>query len=583
VFQGRPLTSSRLPLLAVAGSSLLLALVLSWPLALHLGGWFRPSTFGASHAWAAEHLGQALLGGEPVHLTSQAGYPWLREARYIGWGLLPVIWSLRTLLSPLAAHQVVELVSLSLVALSAWPLLRRWTDAPPWGAAAACLVYAFCPYLLGNLAMGELPKLQAWCFPLFLLAADGALRDPRAWRGLVGVAVLGLLTSFTSPYYGLTLPLLAGAMALYCLLRRRPLLRPVLMLVCLAASLLPAWLYYRGFDEQLYAQLFMPARRMAMGDQLAHPHPVATLADLLLGSEHSLSSAWEPRHDVYLGLPLLLGLAALSSIRRGGSRGGRVGLALLAAGALLAMGPRLAWGERYLPLPLPAALLDLVGYPLARGGLYYRLVVVAALGLALWMAAESARHRLWVIWLLLAVHLGDALRETGPWPLPVEPVRGREALLQLRGRDDGAVMQLPLQESHSLAIGQSALLMATLHGRPTTALPRDSLTIEIPSIRDHWEQAFETDRAAAVLRSLGIRFVLADRRARKLSARHGKWLADLPEPDVVQDGIAIWDLGPTQLRPQPAQELLRRRERGLREARPSPERRGPAGPPAPRR
>jgi hypothetical protein len=295
--------------------------------------------------------------------------------------------------------------------------------------------------------------------------------------------------------------------------------------------------------------------------------------DLLLGIPPQLQHVWDTRHVAYLGSALLLALALLAWRQRHEHRAGRwAAWILLAAGGLLAMGPCLYLDTQRTLVPLPAALLALVRYPLAGGGMYYRLAVIAALGLALWLVVECSR-RPWLAWLLLLLQIGDALRASGPWPLSVEPVPGVALLKQLRG-DDGAVLNLPY--GGGLVPSQRALLLATHHQRPTTALPRMFLPREQMVLRDLWAKAFLADDPHQALRARGIRYVLSELR----SHPDAPWVdAALGEPTMEQGGLRVWDMGPTTLTPRDVEELDKQRAIPANGAKPRPRPRGGERPP----
>jgi len=541
----RPPQPAAAAVFAAALAAVAVALVcgaLLWPLPIQLGESYAPSAFGAAHAWGFDHLWQAITG-RALTPTAAVGYPWLREARFIGWVPAALSWPLRPLLGPLGAAQAVMLLSPALSALAMWPLVRRWTDAGPWIRAAACVIYGLSPFLLGTLAIGETPKLQAWCFPLFLLAMDHALTGALRARlaGLAALLLLGVATSFTSPYFGLALPLLAGAGALWSW--RRP-DRAALLLIAVAVSLLPAFFYYRGSEQQLMGQIFQPAMAVASGT-VATPHPVATVKGLLLGDTQPWRGPWEGRHVYYLGTPLLLGLLGLSLWKRAPARGRGAALALIVVATALAMGPRLVVGEVITGVPLPAMLLEWAGYPYATGGMYFRLVVLASLGCALWLAAEGAR-RPWIVGLLALVQVGDAVRASAPWPRPVVPVPALAVLEELRG-GEGAVVYLPLQEGPSLVTGQRALLAAAVHGRPTNALPRDLLKMEVPGNRKFWVRTLGSSRPDVSLPARGISVVVMDLEAAGGRPPPPGWLEPVPdwtrtlgEPDYEGEGLLIW-------------------------------------------
>lgn len=541
-------SSRRWALLATFLVPLALALALGWPLALDLGGSFHPSAFGPSHAWVGDQLWRALTDDGSLLATRRAGYPWPRQMRIIGWLPLLLALPLRPFLGPLAAFNLVALLALPLSALATWPLVRRWTGAGPWSAAAACVVFAASPFALGTLATGELPKLAIGLIPLFLWTLDRSLDAPRPLGWLLATAGLALATAFTEPYYGLLLPLPALALLVVDAARRRRLGRPLAAGLALGLGMLPARLYFDDVLGGTVRWLFMPAQSGPPPRLLPTPHPVASLADLALGLTAPLHEPWDARHVAYLGTPLALLLLALALAARQARPGRRAALALLLAGAVLSLGPWLFLGTRNTDVPLPALAFWGLRYPLAHGGMFYRLAALGALGLALWLAVETAR-RPRLAWLLVLLQVGDAVRASGPWPLAVRPVPAAAQLRGMRGTD-GAVLDLPVVGG--LIAGQRGLLRALVHGRPTTALPRIATVEEIYNTRALWERALGAEDAPRALRALGIRYVIAG------GAADAARLGPLGPPAAVRDGISVWDLGPAPLRARRVGELSRK-------------------------
>ncbi len=522
---------------------------LCWPLPLHLNDHFHPSIFGPSHAWTADHLWQVLAQGEPLSPTHRAGYPWPRDARFIGWLPLLAMLPARLVLGPITTFHLAELLALPCSAIASWPLIRRWTDAGPWTTAAACISFALCPLALGVFSTGELPKLAIGLIPLFLWSLDRGTSPDENPGWLALPALLALLTAFTSPYYGLALPLLTGGLLAVRVWRSRTLLRPFVGGLVVAAALLPAWWYYGASAAHTNLELFMPARSGGIHPELPQPHPVASLQDLLLGLPAPVDSPWTTRHVAYVGSALLLALLVHALWKRRPQRGRKAAFALLIVGAVLAMGPWLYLNETFIPFPLPAWLLGRFGYPLGDGGMYYRMAVLASLGLALWLAAELAqRPRL--AWILLATQLCDAARSSGPWPLEVEPIPAASLMKEIRGRD-GAVVNLPFGQD--LIPAQRQLLLAAVHGRPTTALPRTMLHAERRRSAGLWEQAFRSDDPAQALRDVGVRWVMAHGDPRAFGIHVA---ARLGEPWESSGGLQLWDLGPTQVEPHDPAELI---------------------------
>lgn len=548
----------RLPLVAAFLVPLLVVCVLSWPLPGSLGTAWNPSVFGASHAWLGDHLWRVLTEGESMHSTLRTGYPWTRSGRFIGW--LPLLASLplRPLLGPIATFQVLELLSLPLMSLAAWPLLRRWSKAEPWTVAAGCIAFALSPYALGVFSNGELPKLSLGLIPLFLWALDRARCQERGGSWAALAAALALVTGFTSPYYGLVLPLLTVGLLGVDAVKRRRLWRPLALGVAVAAGLVPVALYHGQPSAEVIGSIFMPAASPGPQEFLSRPHPSASLVDLLVGLPPQTGGLLDSRHIAYVGTLLLLALAVLAWRQRDQRPGRWAALALLSAGALLALGPWLYPVEARSDVPLPSLLFIWLRYPLASGGMFHRLVVMSSLGLALWLVVECAR-RPRLAWLLLLLQLADGVRASGPWPLPTVPVPGVAHMGELQG-DDGAVLELPLSGEHFAS--QQALLLASLHGRPTTALPRMALPAEQVVQRRLWVPAFSSQDPPAALRALGIRYLMLQSGDTLLEAHITKKIG---EPMISDGLLRVWELGPTQLVPRELVEFERARSQTRRD------------------
>lgn len=490
---------ARLPPLAAALAPLLLVLALTWPLALHLGQWHMVTAWGDSHVWILDWSFRHLARGEPQALwgqTAEAGFPTARDLRGLGGAALLLYAPLRLLLSPLAAGTLAHLLVFPLTGLVSYGALRRLTATEPWTAAAAASAFAVGPTVLSTLGMGEISNTQAWVLPAFLwVAAQVAPLEPdRRPRWVLAplAALVGLLGGLSSPYYTLALPLIGLGWGLASLARRR-LWAPLALGLCLGLGMLPVAAFYGGGAAGGTDSLVNPAPRALRGapggQALPHPPPVATPEALVWPARPATLSPYEATHQSYLGLPLLLAAALLARRR---ARGRALGLALLAGGVLLALGPWLAAGGRYLAVagqavPLPVLLLEALRYPTREGGLYFRYAVVGELGLALLLAAGLAgrRHAAALAWAVALVHAADSVRATMPrWPLRVEPVADLDALREMAPAcsdglapdvmsADGAVLELPLQGPTDGLMGQASVLRALFHRRPTTGLLRD--------------------------------------------------------------------------------------------------------------
>lgn len=533
---------------AVAAGLGTLAVVagLVWPLPIQLADARPLSTFGDSHVWVFDHLYRAWTGQTAMEPTCRAGYPALSSFRAIAQGPAALAAALRIVLGPVAAANVVQLVSLPVSALAAAVLVRRWTGVVPLAAAALGVTWALCPTLLGTYATQEVSNTQAWILPIYLLLLAG-----RAWwtAGLAGV--VALLAAFTSPYYALALPLLwGGGVVLSVVGDRAGLPRLALAGVCTAAGLWPARAYFDMAASGGSQSLFQPARRLErLVEAVPEPAPVADPLRLLWAGGPPEAAATDPQHAVYLGLALVLTAVGLTAWRR---RWAARDLALVVGGALLCMGPLLAWGGSYTAagswLRLPVFWLEAAGYPTGLGGMYYRYAVLVALGLVLAVGRGLAGlpRAPWFAAALLAIQLGDGLRATGPhWPRPLAPIPDVDVLRGLEG-EDGAVLVLPWQGGGDAAAGQAVLLEAALHGRPVPAIPRDPAGVWRP-LRFVAMKLEERLDPTSVLQRKGVRYVLL--RGQERASRRASLSAALGPP--IHDGaFSLWDVGPAKVRCQ---------------------------------
>ena len=532
--------------------------VLWWPIPIHLDTWHVHTAFADSHVWVFDRLARGAFDALPL-ADCMAGFPTAQTMRAIGWapGLLAIL--LRPLLGALGAANLIQLVSLPLSAVAATALIRRTTDSDPVVAALLGAAYGLCPTLLGTFATGEISNTQAWILPALLLAVHLARQG--SMRALLAVFTIGLISPFTSPYYALALPFLGGFAVLPGLRHTATRARSLTVLGVLAASLLPAWPYYSGDAAGGRASLFRPARaRDLFPAELPHPAPVAQPETLLWHSAPAPGSDVETLHVTALGVALLA-LALWGLWRQRRAPGRTMGLALVAGGVLAALGPVLYAGGQLrglgsTALPLPVALLEAVDWPTRQGGLYFRYAVLAELGLVVLgaMALRRRRHARWVAAAVLVLHVAEGVRASGPWSERTRsPVHGRTLLEGLAGHD-GAVLELPVQGPTDGWFGQGALLRAVYHQRPTTALPRAIQDRRHPVhlvVRDAFRQS-DPEQVGAVLRSAGYRLVvLPERLVPHVDPPFSILSAALGPPDH-DDGLYVWDLGPTEVRCAPA-------------------------------
>jgi len=530
----------RLPLLLAFVLPVLAGVGATWPLLRHGGTHHALSAWGDSHVWVMAQVADALATGEWPDPTGAAGFPEVRRFRPIGGPLLLVGAALVVGVRPLWTAAVLPALSLGLSGLAVAVALRALVPGLGAGPAAALGVcFALSPPALGLFATGELPALQLWTLALGFQA--GARARDTGRLGLLGLA--GLVAGLTHPGLALVLPL---GLPLLWLGAGAPWRRLPAALLVLGLGLAPAALLFAPAAAGGAESLFTPARPAeVLPTRLPWPPPVAPVDALFWPTGRRSGSPHEPVHTVWFG-PLWL--AAAACLRRGG----RAGPAFVALGALLALGPALAWGDRWAfggaRIWLPLAGLEALGFPTRHSALTYRYAVVAVWGLVLLLATAAAgagprvRAGLWAFALVQAL---AGVWSAGPFPRPVAPLPAAA----LPPGDDGAVLELPVQGPTSAWFGQAALLRAAAHRRPTTALPRTTTRTDGP-LAAVLRGAAASPRPGAALRVAGLRFVvLPDALRPFLSATEAALVRGLGAPTDTAGGAAVWDLGP----PGPAQ------------------------------
>jgi hypothetical protein len=388
------------------------------------------------------------------------------------------------------------LLSPGFAGIAAFFLLRQLTGAGAVASAGAALVFALCPYVLGCMANGQVAKLQHWVLPAYLLALHLSLKAARPRRALASVFLVAFVTSFTAPSYGLQLPFLwlacAGAGVVTATGgRRRLAARAAVALLVTGVAMLPALHYFRPQADMVTVVLddrevevlpaSLPAGRGMDGPRTVVPENNIQLDDMVLGVLGRDLREDRTNHVGYLGLPLIL--LSLASLRwRFPGQG--LGWALLLGGGVLSLGPELHWGGSLLRVAgkevlLPAKLLEWARYPLDTSGMYYRLVLMASLGLSILLGGLASRFRpgraVALTWTLGLVSVADGFRSTGGlWPVPLRGDLDR-AMLEQMAEDPvvGAVLDLPMRLGPHT--GKSYFLAALVHRRPVSGLLRSTL------------------------------------------------------------------------------------------------------------
>jgi hypothetical protein len=539
----------------VFGLALTLSVVLTFPLALHLDDHALDGAYWGNQAWSVRVVAEALWSGQPLTSTREAGWPVAREVRHLGW----VVLLLGALLRPLGAAFVLNLSFLLGPALTATAMVafarRLLPQASSLALTLAGLTYAFSPHFVANLGNAEAAKAQTWLVPLTLL---WALKAAERWRHLPLALGVGAALTFTEPY-GLMVTLLVLPVVALGVGRRQDWPRWGALALGLVLIGLVGRAYFTPQGLELTDQIYLPSSPKALAtEHLELPASSAPLRSLLFPDAEAAPSGTQ--HGVYLTWSLIL--AALFGARRG-DRVGWTGLGLLIVGVLGALGPILFWSrEQSLGLWLPMMLAERLHLPIASGGMYYRLLHVVLLGLALCVARLSWRPGAAAVFTLFFT-LELALSTAAPLPLPTAPLPFPKLAEALRADlQPGAVMTLP-GYPEGTASKEWSFRFAALHGRPTTDLPRrPSAPWEWPPFTQGLDRCLKRRAPCDVspdlpeeLAALGVRAVTLREGDNTQSLRAG--LTQRLGPPSCEEGLCLWWLDAAPPETVPNKPLLR--------------------------
>lgn len=462
-----------------------------------IGGGFHPG-----HVWAVDQVAAMLSGAESWSgWTRRIGAPDPVHLRLIGWAPLLFAAPLSWVMDTGYAMWVAMALGFVLTARVTAALLESVSGSDPWVASASAWIYTLSPFALGVLANGQLAKMQLWCLPWILLAADRGLRSGFTIRRIGAVLIASVVTGFTSPSVGLVVPVALGVWVILRADRNRSGLgASAIALAAVAVGLAVPWLVHT--IEVSGTAGLVPAAPVPGLNHPAALSPVATFGTLAL--------ATGPWDGIQSAINNVSGIGAVALVAAVpalvvGRWSMRLGASLLAVGGLCSLGPSInAWGYKWV---LPAQVMEWTGYPIVQSGMYYRFAQVAALGLALLLCEgcrRLPRHAWAVAAVIAALNAAENIRETSTlWPRMLRPIPHAE-IMQAMADDpvEGAVVELPL--GHLDTEGERRLLGQLVHGRNTTVLARNMVVIGQPRL----ERIARLVSQPSALRSAGFRYIL---------------------------------------------------------------------------
>jgi hypothetical protein len=401
---------------APAAGFSLLSILMTWPLAGHLGDAVRdpgdPLSFSWTIAW-----GLHALVTHPLDLFhGNIYYPFPNSLTYgevlAGtWPFAgPILWLTG---NPVEVHNLLELASFAAAGVGAYYL--AW-DLTRHGIAAtvAGIIFAFCPYRFAHLSHLNLEFMQ-W-LPLLLLSLHRSLRRRETWP-FVLLAIVFALQALSSFYYGFFAAIAVATFLGYELITRHTsfdrftLTRFGLAILISGVAIVPFGIPYLqsqhhfGFRRTLTEVVDLSA---SIQDFLAAP-PGNWLYGGLTAPLVS-HTTWPDEHFIFPGLVgvalLIIGLLSPPRLSFSSADGRRLVLLSLHVGAtreqlryvtllvvafILALGPYLQVPGHRTSIPLPyLALYQLIpGFTAMRGAV--RLAAVFQLALAICAAFGVVR------------------------------------------------------------------------------------------------------------------------------------------------------------------------------------------------
>ncbi len=432
---------------AAAAMFAILAVIMTWPLAAHLGTAVSDPGDPFINTWILDWDWWATLH-QPLSLFSaNAFHPSLYPLAYSEnlYGIALLLFPLRGAgAGPIAAHNAAILLGFFFSGFAAW-LLGRRIGAPFWAATAAGIFYAFVPFRITHI-----PHVQhvwgGW-LPMLLVALLAYAEKP-SWPRAAAFGGVYLINGLSNIHW-LLFGTVAIALTALLVIRRRVL--PLLVATAVALLLLAPFLYPYLEVARVYGM------RRSWSETL---HYSAQLRDWLVSSPHTrfCGALADARVDPELWLfpgALAIAFAVAAPFARRSAATSRRPIAIAFLWLLLGIAGSLGLHfvfHRFLFAYVPG--FQAIRVPARWAGIAYvglsMLIALAAAAIPRrwqWMAAAAFAIELFAAPLRLYSVLPDAP--------PADRWLAENA-------DGGAVVELPMVQSREYVY----LLRATAHHRP---------------------------------------------------------------------------------------------------------------------
>ncbi|MCB9780463.1 MAG: hypothetical protein H6742_17995 [Alphaproteobacteria bacterium] len=449
-----------------AACALLLAVAVTWPVALDLSGSIvgHPGNDNWNHVWGHWWVAHELSQGQwPLH-TKLLNHPEGGTLFYIDTAQAMLYAPITLAVGAPAAFNLTILMGLTLAGFSAW-LLARSVSGDDVLSVLAMVVYGVSPHLLGQAYNGISETVCAGFFPLSLWCLLRLVERPTVGRAL-GLGLAGAATMITSWYFGLLTVLGSVLFMLWRLYTRHAVdwraFLPRLGLSSVVAGILIAP-FFALFRASLDAPDALVTRDPEFVKQSLIQHNVTDLSAFFTPGKvpsPDLKALYgeELLIVIYLGwIGLLLAFYAWAATRRWRSL--RPWLLLGLVFFAFSLGPYLNIGGDYrtvfghrIPLPFLAffeafPVFDRISHPFRFvTGVSLAVAVTAVVGLRHMLRDRPRGLRIGVVGLLCVAMLVET-RVASPASLPVPHTSAHVPDAYAAMTEDpveGAVLDLPL-------------------------------------------------------------------------------------------------------------------------------------------
>jgi len=197
-------SSPRVPLWAAMLFFAAMALVLTWPLILHLGNLVVGDQQGDmwKHLWGFWWMREEIFDHHRLPLwTRLLNYPYGGNLFFIDPLNVILSFPLQFTVGLIPAYNLIVIFNIFLGGLGAW-ILARYITRSDLGALVAGVIYGSCPYVLCYIASGVTEAINIGWIPLYLYALLRTLETARLLWALAAGYLL-FLCAFGCWYYGI--------------------------------------------------------------------------------------------------------------------------------------------------------------------------------------------------------------------------------------------------------------------------------------------------------------------------------------------------------------------------------------------